>query len=367
MIPQFSQQIRFCSGADGTRIAYASSGKGPPLLSAANWLTHLEEEARSPVWLHWLNELSRANSLVRYDKRGCGLSQRDAGDLSFEAFVSDLEAVADAAGWDRFALLGECQGGPIAIEYAARHPERVSHLVLYGTFVRGRLKRDPTPEQVAEAELLFKAIEVGWAEEGPAYRQVFATKFMPGGAAEHIRSFCALELAATSPPVAARLLREFSQIDVEQAAAKVRCPTLVLHATRDEVVPFEEGRLMAALIPGARFVPLESVNHVLLAHEPAWARFTAELGKFVPRMAAGAAPGGAGGSLAELTAREREVVELLAQGLGNAQIAAHLALAEKTVRNHITRVFDKLGVESRSRAIVVAREAGFGLGRPPLR
>lgn len=363
MIPQFRQQIRFCSSADGTRIAYASSGKGPPLLSAANWLTHLEEEARSPVWLHWLNELSRLNTLVRYDKRGCGLSGRDARDLSFEAFVADLEAVSDAAGCERFALLGECQGGPIAIEYAARHPERVSHLVLYGTFVRGRLKREPTPEQLAEAELLFKAIEVGWAEETPAYRQVFATKFMPEGPAEHIRSFCALELAATSPAIASRLLREFSQIDVEDAAARVRCPTLVMHATRDGVVPFEEGRIMAALIPGARFVPLESVNHVLLAQEPAWARFLAELRGFVP--GSGALPSGGHGSLADLTAREREIVELVAQGQGNAQIAAHLGLAEKTVRNHITRVFDKLGVDSRSQAIVLAREAGFGLGRAP--
>ena len=366
MIPEFRQQIRFCSSADGTRIAYASSGKGPPLLSAANWLTHLEEEARSPVWLHWLSELSRSNTLVRYDKRGCGLSERAARDLSFEAFVADLEAVSDAAGAQRFALLGECQGGPIAIEYAARHPERVSHLVLYGTFVRGRLMREPTPEQVAEAELLFKAIEVGWAEESPAYRQVFATKFMPEGAAEHIRSFCALELAATSPSVAARLLREFSQIDVEAAAARVRCPTLVLHATRDAVVPVEEARIMAALIPGARFVPLDSVNHVLLAQEPAWARFVAELRAFVPHAPASAAPAGDPRSLADLTVREREIVELLAQGLDNARIAARLALAEKTVRNYITRVFAKLGVENRSQAIVLAREAGFGLGRPPL-
>ena len=364
MIAQFRQQIRFCSSADGTRIAYASSGKGPPLLSAANWLTHLEEESRSPVWLHWLNELSRSNTLVRYDKRGCGLSERAARNLSFEAFVADLEAVSDAAGWERFALLGECQGGPIAIEYAARHPERVSHLVLYGTFVRGRLKRQPTPEQVAEAELLFKAIEVGWAEKDPAYRQVFATRFMPEGAAEHIRSFCALELAATSPSVAARLLREFSQIDVEAAAARVRCPTLVLHATRDAVVPFEEGRIMAALIPSARFVPLESANHVLLAQEPAWARFVAALRAFVPH--ASTAPAGDPRALANLTARELEIVELLAQGLDNARIAARLALAEKTVRNYITRVFAKLCVEHRSQAIVLAREAGFGLGHPPL-
>jgi pimeloyl-ACP methyl ester carboxylesterase/DNA-binding CsgD family transcriptional regulator len=366
-VHEFRQQIRFCSSADRTRIAYALSGTGPALISAANWLTHLEEESKSPVWLHWLTELSRANTLIRYDKRGCGLSQRDAADLSFEACVTDLEAVADATGFDRFALFGECQGGAIAIAYAARHPDRVSHLILYGTFVRGRLKRDPTPEQVAEAELGFKAIEVGWGEDSPAYRQVFATKFMPEGAPEQIRSFCALERAATSPPIAARLIRAFAQVDVREAATKLRCPTVVLHATRDVVVPFEEGRLMAELIPGARLVPLESVNHVLLAHEPAWARFVAEYRAFVPHTLARSTSMGVHGSIDNLTARELEILERMAQGLDNAQIAAHLALSEKTVRNNVTRIFDKLGVENRSQAIVFARDAGFGLGHQPAR
>lgn len=362
-MPLFRQQIRFCSSADGTPIAYASSGAGPPLVSAANWLTHLEEEARSPVWLHWLMELSRANTLIRYDKRGCGLSARDAEDLSFEACVADLEAVADAAGFEQFALFGECQGGPIAIEYAARHPERVTRLLLYGTFVRGRLKRNPTPAQVAEAELGFKAIEVGWGEDNPGYRQVFATKFMPQGSAEQIHSFCALERAATSPSIAARLIREFALIDARQAAKGVRCPTLVLHSNGDAVVPFEEARVMAGLIPDARLVPLDSVNHVLLDGEPAWNRFVGEVRQFVPRATAHALFSNA--SLDELTSREAEILERIAQGLDNAQIAAHLELSEKTVRNYITRIFDKLGVENRSQAIVLARDAGFGQGRPP--
>jgi pimeloyl-ACP methyl ester carboxylesterase len=359
-LPEFSQQIRFCLSTGGTRIAYATSGIGPPLISAANWLTHLEEEIKSPVWLHWLIELSRANTLIRYDKRGCGLSERNTKDLSFEACVADLEAVADAAGLDRFALFGECQGGPIAIAYAVRHPERVSHLILYGTFVRGRLKRDPTPEEIAAAELSFKAIELGWGEENPAYRQVFATKFLPEGSPEQIRSFCALERSATSPSIAARVIREFAWVDVQEAARAVRCPTLVLHATRDVVVPFEEGRLMAGLIPGARFVSLDGVNHVLLPHEPAWARFASEFHAFVPQGSANVA---ANGSLDELTVREREILERIAQGRDNAEIAAHLGLSEKTVRNNITRIFDKLGVETRAQAIVFAREAGIGIGQ----
>jgi pimeloyl-ACP methyl ester carboxylesterase len=359
-LPEFSQQIRFCLSTGGTRIAYATSGIGPPLISAANWLTHLEEEIKSPVWLHWLIELSRANTLIRYDKRGCGLSERNTKDLSFEACVADLEAVADAAGLDRFALFGECQGGPIAIAYAVRHPERVSHLILYGTFVRGRLKRDPTPEEIAAAELSFKAIELGWGEESPAYRQVFATKFLPEGSPEQIRSFCALERSATSPSIAARVIREFAWVDVQEAARAVRCPTLVLHATRDVVVPFEEGRLMAGLIPGARFVSLDGVNHVLLPHEPAWARFASEFHAFVPQGSANVA---ANGSLDELTVREREILERIAQGRDNAEIAAHLGLSEKTVRNNITRIFDKLGVETRAQAIVFAREAGIGIGQ----
>lgn len=360
-MPDFRQQIRFCSSTDRTRIAYATSGVGPPLISAANWLTHLEEETKSPVWLHWLIELSRANTLIRYDKRGCGLSERDSEDLSFEACVADLEAVANAAGFDRFALFGECQGGAIAIAYAARHPERVSHLVLYGTFVRGRLKRDLAPEEIAAAELGFKAIELGWGEESPAYRQVFATKFLPEGSPEQIRSFCALERSATSPSIAARLIREFGRVDVRDAARAVRCPTLVLHATRDVVVPFEEGRLMAGLIPNARFVPLDGVNHVLLAQEPAWARFISEFRAFAPQGPTRAALTTSNDWLDELTARELEILERIAQGRDNAQIAAHLGLSEKTVRNNVTRIFDKLGVENRAQAIVLAREAGLGI------
>ncbi|MEX2240174.1 MAG: alpha/beta fold hydrolase [Burkholderiales bacterium] len=359
-VPEFRQQIRFCSSSDGSRIAYAASGIGPPLISAANWLTHLEEESKSPIWLHWLSELSRANTLIRYDKRGCGLSERDATDLSFDACVADLEAVADSAGFDSFALFGECQGGPIAISYAARHPERVTHLVLYGTFVRGRLKRNPTPEEKAAAELGFKAIELGWGEDSPAYRQVFATKFLPEGSPEQLRAFCALERCSTSPSIAARLIREFAYVDVQETARTLHCPTLVLHVTRDVVVPFEEGRLMAGQISGARFVPLDGVNHALLPHEPAWARFVSELRAFVPQESPTAA---LHGPIEGLTAREQEILERIAQGRDNAQIAAHLGLSEKTVRNNITRIFDKLGVENRAQAIVLAREAGIGVGQ----
>ena len=352
------QQIRFCTTGDGVRIAYATTGKGPPLVKVASWMNHLEFDWESPVWRHWIAELARDHSYVRYDERGCGLSDWTVADLSFEAWVRDLETVADAAGVERFPLLGVSQGGPIAIAYAVRHPERVSHLILYGAYARGWLKRNATPEQRKEAEMMNELAELGWGKDNPAFRQFFTTQFIPDGTPEQHRWWNELERVATSPQNAARFMRVFNEIDVTAVAPRVTCPTLVLHATRDARVPFDEGRLIASLIPGARFVPLESRNHILLEHEPAWRRWFEEVRGFLP-----AAPAG-GALFSALTARERELVELIAQGLDNAQIAARLALSEKTVRNHITSIFAKLEVENRSQTIVLARDAGFGRKTP---
>lgn len=347
-------QIRFCTGSDGVRLAYSVTGSGPPIVKAANFLNHLEFDWDSPVWRHWLTEISRDRTLVRYDERGCGLSDWDIPELSFDAWVSDLETVVDAVGFERFPLLGSSQGAPIAIAYAVRHPEKVSHLILHGAYARGWLKRNPTPKQCEEAETMVKLAELGWGKENPAFRQFFTTQFIPGGSAEQHLWFNELERVTTSPENAARFFRAFNQIDVTALAPRVSCPTLVLHSNGDARVPFAEGRLVASLIPGARFVPLESRNHILLAHEPAWKRWLDEVRAFLP-----AGPVG-GAAFTELTPRERELVEFVARGLDNAQCAAHLGLSEKTVKNHLTSIFAKLEVENRARLIVLAREAGFG-------
>ena len=347
------QQIRFCTAPDGVRIAYAISGEGPPLLKAANWLNHLEYDWESPVWRRWLEEVSRHHTLIRYDERGCGLSDWDVEDLSFEAWIRDLETVARATGLERFPLLGSSQGAPIAIAYAVRHPERVTRLLLHGSYARGVLKRNPTPEKRAEVEAMSKLAEVGWGQENPAFRQIFTTLFIPDGTPEQHRWFNELERVSTSPAVAARFFRVLNEIDVADIAPKVACPTLVSHSRRDARIPFEEGRLVASLIPGARFLPLESRNHIVLDHEPEWKRWLEEIRGFL-------ADSPASGPFAGLTPRERELVELIAQGLDNAQCAARLGMSDKTVRNHVANLYAKLEIENRARLIVLAREAGFG-------
>ncbi|HJQ62097.1 MAG TPA: alpha/beta fold hydrolase [Burkholderiales bacterium] len=348
------QQIYFCKASDGARIAYATTGSGPPLVKVSNWLSHLEFDWDSPVWRHWLVELSREHTLVRYDERGCGLSDWNAPQLSFESWVSDLETVVDALGLKRFPLLGISQGASVAVAYAARHPERVSHLLIHGGYLRGWLKREITAQQRKVAEMMVELAELGWGGENPAFRQFFTTQFIPDGTPEQHRWFNELERISTSPHNAAQFFRIFHEIDVTDLAPKVACPALVLHPDRDARVPFDEGRLLAGLIPEARFVPLASGNHILLEHDPAWARWREEVRAFLPSARS------ADTVFAALTPRESELLEFMAQGLDNAQIAARLSLNEKTVRNHITSIFAKLGVENRSQAIVRSRDAGFG-------
>ena len=325
-------------------------------MKASNWLSHLEFDWQSPVWIHLIQELCRAHTLVRYDARGCGLSDWEA-DLSFEQSVRDLEAVVDACGLERFPLLGLSQGASIAIAYAVRHPERVSHLVLHGGYARGRLKWERSASSQEEAEMMIRLAEMGWGQHNPAFRQFFTTQFIPGGSPEQHQWWNELERISTSPRNAGRFMRVFNAVDVVDLLPRVSCPTLVLHGVDDARVPFEEGRLIATHIPGARFVPLETPNHLVLEHEPAWQRFVTELRAFLP--SAAALPGQFGA----LTPRERDLVELIAQGRDNAQIAARLGVSAKTVRNHITSIFAKLEVENRAQAIVLAREAGYGAPR----
>jgi pimeloyl-ACP methyl ester carboxylesterase/DNA-binding CsgD family transcriptional regulator len=358
------QSIRFCTAADGVRLAYAVSGDGPPLVMAATWLSHLEHQWRSLAWRPWLDVFTREHKVLRHDSRGCGLSDRNADNLSFETWIRDLECVTEAAGFRRFALIGTCWGGPIAVEYAARHPERVSHLVLYGTYARGKRLRTDSPAELNQASVLRDLTRLGWGQENHAFVQVWSSLFQPGGTPEHSRSWGDQMRAATSADTALRLFQIASNTDVREAALKISCPALIVHCERDAVVPIEEGRLLASLIPDSRFVQLDSNNHMLLADEPAWPQCVAELRRFLAEQGY-VAPCRNALHLEELTPRERAVLEAIARGLDNAEIARSLRLSEKTVRNHITRVFDKLRVRHRYQAIVLAREAGLGGAASP--
>lgn len=344
------QEVRFCTAPDGTRIALASTGTGPPLVRASHWLSHVEHDLASPVWRPWLTELSRRCTYHRYDQRGCGLSDRAFAGLSLDVWVSDLEAVVDHLGLDRFPLIGMSQGGAVAISYARRHPERVSRLVLIGAYAQGVLRREGAEAARLEAETMVNMMRVGWGSDNDAFRRVFTNQFIPGGTAEQLRWWTELQRLSASPEGAARTLEVFYDVDVTEAAAALDVPTLVMHSRGDMRVPFDEGRRLAALIPGARFVALASDNHVLLEGEPAWPVFLEELNAFLAEdLLADAAPADAA-----LTAAEAAVLELLARGLSNQAIAGQLGKTEKTVRNQLSVIFDKLGVHSRAEAIVHA-------------
>lgn len=308
-----AQRIRFCTSRDGTRIAYATSGAGPPLVWAASWIHHLKLDWDSPVWHGWLAMLMQRHTLVRYDWRGCGLSDREQVEFSFERFVEDLEAVIEAAGLEQFVLFGIAAGAAIGTAYAVRHPERVSRLILYAGYVRNKLAGNPTPQDLEEAQARLKMMELGWPNETPAYGQFYTSLHMPDASAEQSQAFTELLRRTTSPANALRLLQAFYRIDLGDVVPRVNCPTLVLHSRGDAVIWFEQGRSVAGLIPGARFVPLESRNHLLLETEPSWQQLVEALDEFLPAPPAKPAPGSQL-PLDELTPRECEVLELVAQG-----------------------------------------------------
>jgi len=348
------QQVRFCTSFDGTRIAYAITGGGPPLVRAPHWFSHLEHDWTNPAFQPWVEDLSKRYSFLRFDQRGCGLSDREVAEITPESHVRDLECVVDAAGVDRFAIFGASQGSAFAVAYAARHPERVSHLLLYGGFARGWAKRG-SAASIAQNETQVRLIELGWGGDEPSFRQVFATQFMPDASLETIRAFNAMMPLTSSAKNAAKIFLTNGSIDMEAEARQVRCPTLVVHGNGDLRIPFEEGRRLAGLIPGARFVSLETRNHLMTPGDPAWQKLRDAIVEFYPPAQARAPA-----AFQQLTARERDILELIAQGLDNAQIAARLTLSEKTVRNNITHIFDKIQVENRSQAIVLARDQGLG-------
>jgi pimeloyl-ACP methyl ester carboxylesterase/DNA-binding CsgD family transcriptional regulator len=342
-----NQTIRFTRSTDGVRLAYADAGAGRPLVKAPNWLSHLEFDWQSPLWRHWFAQFSKSHRLVRFDARGSGLSDLDAADLSLEAQVADLEAVVEAAGVDHFDLVGISQGGAVAVEYCLRHPERVSHLVLYGAFARGWNRRGE--ETADQFRALRDLIRVGWGQDNPAFRRLFTTIFAPDASPEQERWFGDLMRITAPPEVAARVFEAPADIDVTGRLADVKVPTLVIHCRGDACIPYSEGRAFASGIPGARFVTVESRNHILLESEPGWARFCEAFDEF---LGAGSERPRGRASFDQLTARERDLLCLVARGLSNAEIAGRVSISEKTVRNHLSSVYRKLGVSNRAQAIV---------------
>ncbi len=333
------QDIRFCTTADGVRIAYASVGQGPPLIRALGWATHLEYEWQSPLWRHFIEALAQHHTLIRYDGRGTGLSDRNVDVHSVEQWATDLEAVADAAGYDRFAILGISQGGATAITYALRHPERVSHLILYGSFAKWFHSTDT--EQAKEVGNSIRTlIRVGWGQDNPGFRAMFASAFVPGASAEQQRWFDDLSRNSCSADNAVKLMLAFTQIDVTESLAAVNVPTLVLHRRGDRAVPFEAGREFAALIPNARFVPLEGDNHLYLDGEPGIQDFIRSVEGFLETSvtaSASASPVAQAG-LVTILFTDMEGSTALTQRLGDAKaqevLRAHNAIIRDALAAH---------------------------------
>ena len=346
------QPIHLVQTPDGVHLAWTRTGRGPTMVKAANWLTHLRDDVTSPVWRHWLQFLSRHFDLLRFDERGCGLSDREVADVSEAHWLDDLECVIAAANLKPpLVLLGISQGSVAAIRYAIRHPERVSHLVIYGGYARGWARRSEHDAEHYRA--VAEMVRLGWGSDNPVFRQAFTQRFLPGGTHEQVDWYNALCRDTVLPEMAVRLLSVRAQCDISDLLPQVRVPTLVLHARHDEVVPFAEGRMLAAQIPGAEFVELESRNHVLLEHEPAWAVFRQAVLDFT-----GVAPGERPTpGETDLTPRERAILKLLGEGLANADIGRRLFISEKTVRNHLSQVYRKLGVHTRAQAIVRGRDS----------
>ncbi len=275
------QQIRFCRSSDGVQIAYACIGDGPPLVKTGNWMTHLEKDLESPIWRHLWRDLARDNTLIRYDARGIGLSDREIDEISLDAFVRDLEAVVDAAGLERFDLLGISQGCAVSIAYAVRHPERVNRLVLYGGYAIGSVKRARNAADREQFAAMQTLTRLGWGQENSAFRQMFTSQFAPDATKEQADWFNDLQRISCSPETAARIQEVNAETDVTELLGKVSTPTLVMHAREDGRVPFESGRRMAAGISGARFVALQGHNHLILEDEPAYPRFREEIRSFL--------------------------------------------------------------------------------------
>jgi pimeloyl-ACP methyl ester carboxylesterase/DNA-binding CsgD family transcriptional regulator len=356
--PAPAQEVRFCRAPDGVRIAYALHGSGPPLVISTCWLSHLQYDWESPVWRHFLEDVGRFCTVVRFDERGHGLSDWDVTDHSLEARIRDLEAVVEDAGLadGRFALMAMAQGGPVAIRYAAAHPDRVTRLVFYGSYADPRYGM--TPEDAELQDTFEQMIKVGWARPDSTFRRVFTSLMIPGATEEQMRWLDELQRVSVSATTAHLARRQRMQQGAEEYLAALDVPTLVLHSTGDQMNEFAYGRHLASAIRGARLVALDSDNHILLADEPAWAVFVDEVEAFLApdRASARPAPAVASSPTRLLSPRELEVLGLAARGHGNEDIARELVLSVRTVERHLQNVYAKLDVQGASaRTAAVAR------------
>lgn len=341
--------IRFNRSFDGAQIASMECGSGPPLIKAATWLTHIGQRPVGTIHSALVEEFSRAGSYVEYDTRGCGLSQRRVDDISFEAWVRDLETVADAHGHERFALLGFTCAAGVAVEYAARHPHRVSHLILFGGFATSyHSTSNADPAIRREGDLMVELAEVGWGNSSPSFRQVFVSRFLPDATAQQWSDFDRVQRETATGDVAARYLRAMYAMNVKASATRVRCPTLVMHAQDDQLVGFEQGRRLASLIPGARFMPLEGRNHIPFPGEPSWTGFVREVRSFLGREPA--PPMSAAQPVARLTNRQRQVLRLVACGHSDKEAAIALNLSPRTIEMHVNGALRALGCRTRAEA-----------------
>ena len=346
------QEIRFCRASDGTRLAYAIHGSGPPLVVASCWLGHLQYDWQSPVWRHFLDQLGQLATVIRYDERGFGMSDWSVADFSLQARLGDLEAVVAASQIERFAVLGVSGGSAVALAYAIAHPERVSRLILNGTVCGEPVTW--APDEWAEEETYRSMIRVGWAKEDPVFRRVFTTRFIPDATETQMRWFDDLQRMSTSPAnaVASRIARQ--QVDIEGELARITAPTIVLQSTGDRSTSFDNAVTVSSLIPSARLVALDSRNHILLADEPAWRVFIEEVDAFLePERGA---EGSAGRPMTEpLSKREVEILRLAADGRTNDEIGRVLTLSVRTVERHLSNIYAKLGLTGRAaRAAAVA-------------
>jgi pimeloyl-ACP methyl ester carboxylesterase/DNA-binding CsgD family transcriptional regulator len=342
------QKIHYTCTPDGVSLAWARSGSGPVLTKPATWLTHLQYDWESPVWRHWMDFFTTHFTFIRYDERGCGMSDWDVADVSDSNWLGDMECVLEAAGINQpMVLLGVSQGAVTAIRYAIKYPERVSRMILYGGYALGWGSRGGREDDHFNA--ILEMIRLGWGSDNPVFRQAFTSRFLPQGTHEQIDWFNDLCRKSVSPEMAERLLEARGAVDIRHLLDRVRVPTMVLHARNDNVVPYSEGQRLARNIQGAEFVALDSPNHVLQSDEPAWQVFTEAVLEFT-----GSSPLTATDKPDALTRREHQVLTWLTQGMTNKEIARHLHISEKTVRNHLSNVYRKMGVRSRAQAIVKA-------------